>query len=292
MNVFRRRAEAARQEVTEAEAKAAAAGVTSDDLTRAAEIRRLTRIGESAQAVIDARERAAEAEQREQDRHDAVTAHATAVEQEAERIAGTTTVLEASRKRLTGAVKTADKALAALVAAGVEHDALVQQCAGELRAAGLVAEYRDGDETVAFEVGGTPADGLVVAGRWWTRINPVGLAWRAVYGALRAHVGGEWPGSREIRYRHVERLAKHSGGLLDGCPLPEAYQPERSWLATLAERHTVVVDDEEALHLVSDSRREDAERDRQREEREQRDTAARVKQRIKRVERTGEAFFA
>jgi hypothetical protein len=141
-------------------------------------------------------------------------------------------------------------------------------------------------------VGGTTADGLVIAGRWWTRISPVSLAWRAVYGALCGHLGTEWPGARDVRYgRGVEKLTRHSAGLLDGCPLPEPHQPERSWLATLAERHAVVVDDEEALHVVSDSQREDAERDRQREEREERDTAARLKRHLAECERTGRAVF-
>ena len=197
INPFRRAAEVARREATEAEVKASRLGVTADDLARAAEVARLAKLAEASREVLEARDRAAEADRREQARDEAVAAHAAAVEREADRIAGTTTVLEASRKRLTGAVKAADKSLAALVAAGVEHDVLVQQSAGELRAAGLVADYRDADERVEFDTGGTPTDGLVLAGLWWTRISPVGLAWRAVYGALCGHLGTEWPGSRE-----------------------------------------------------------------------------------------------
>ena len=58
------------------------------------------------------------------------------------------------------------------------------------------------------------------------------------------------------------------------------------------ERHAVLVADQEAAHVVSDSRREDFERDRQREERQNRETEGRVQRRLKQIERTGEPFFA
>jgi hypothetical protein len=140
-------------------------------------------------------------------------------------------------------------------------------------------------------VGGT-ADGLLLPSGWWLRVSPPALAWRALYGVLTSRLGTEFNGSREIRYgRGVDRLERMTVGLLDGAPLPEPHQPERSWLATLAERHAVLVDDQEAAHVVSDARREDHERDVQREEREQRDTAARLQRRIKQCERTGEPIF-
>jgi hypothetical protein len=94
-----KRAEVARQEVTEAEARAAAAGVTADDLARAAEVARLSRIAAASQGLLDARERAAEVEQREHARAEAVTAHAAAVEREQPRIAAASAALSASEAK-------------------------------------------------------------------------------------------------------------------------------------------------------------------------------------------------
>jgi hypothetical protein len=54
----------------------------------------------------------------------------------------------------------------------------------------------------------------------------------------------------------------------------------------------VLVADQEAAHVVSDSRREDHERDLAREERQNKETEGRVQRRLKQIERTGEPMFS
>ena len=291
IDILARARELAHEQLAAARTKASRLGASDEDIARAGEIRRLAELAEATRDVVDAQRQAADVEQRAAAADRAVTEHAAAVEREAERITTTERDLEASRTRLVKAVKAADAALMALWDAGSAHDALVAERSAELRAAGLSTRYADGDLAVDHDTGGA-ADGLILRGAWWVRVDPGRLLYRCLYGALRARLGVTFPGAGPMRYQHVERLERQSAGLLDKAPLPAAHVPDRAWLATLAERHAVVVADEEALHLVSDARREDAERDRQREEREQRDTAARVKQRLKRIERTGEAFFA
>ena len=123
-------------------------------------------------------------------------------------------------------------------------------------------------------------------------MSPAALVRRSLYSVLASRLGTVFRGSREILSgRGVDRLHRQSAGLLDGCPLPEPHQPDRPWLATLAERHAVLVADQEAAHVVSDSRREDYERDQQREARESRDAEARVQRRLMQVQRTGEPVF-
>ena len=147
------------------------------------------------------------------------------------------------------------------------------EAARELLAAGLSASYTDGDMQHDFTTGGTRAGTVVLNGRWWLRVNPDAVALRALYGAARAW-SGEYHGlGGELHYDpRVRRLENQSADVMAGAPLPAAFVPPGpAWRDDLA--HNI----EGAPVIMSDSTRDQLERDRATEEKRDRLRGERAK---------------
>jgi hypothetical protein len=182
-----------------------------------------------ARPAVQAQQRADELAARADALDAALAAHAAAGLRETKRLASVGKALDRSVANLADAARAADAALGELIAAADGHDQLVEQSRRELLAAGLRAEYADGDVAVDLAIGATPK-GVQLPGRTWTRIDPVKVVYRATYGALRS-----------IGHRPAEQLRhQHRVHQLDALlpPLPAPYSPPaQTWRQELAESY-------------------------------------------------------
>ncbi|MCG6497635.1 hypothetical protein [Kitasatospora sp. A2-31] len=154
-------AEAAEAEQARAEAEAAyAAGPARTDLYRA--------LGDTAMAASHATARARQLRAEQAQQVARLRERETVEKAAAKELAGTAKKLAASRDAAVQAVTDAEKAAARAMAALTEHDQLVRQAAGNLRARGLRLDD-------AEQIGGAMDGSLRLNGEVWQPVDGASL---------------------------------------------------------------------------------------------------------------------
>lgn len=143
--------------------------------------------------------------------------------------------LAASRAAVAAAVRDAQRALIAVVRTARAHDALVDQVAGQLRGAGLVAVTEHGDE---YPTGA--GEGCArIAGRWWNPAHADTVLAYAVHTAARHLFGDRSELVRRTRgYRSADYLPTRGDALLGDVPALAPYvDPSEVSLAAEMAQH-------------------------------------------------------
>lgn len=154
------------------------------DLDAALEMRRLARIAEAAPGVAEQRRQLAELEQRQQRRAEVIAGHAATLAAHPEAMTKISASVHQAHTELGRAATDAITALVNLWRSTQAYNTLLAEQAAALCAAGLPAEYRDGDDITKFDSGGYPTnpDGtptwphralLRLDGQDWPMIPPV-----------------------------------------------------------------------------------------------------------------------